>query len=279
MDFHFLICKISVLGQTRCSQVLAWLYQNHLGNLLKMQVLNTLALNSESFEGHWCGLCLTSCFCMHQCLFQRLKREQLYKLCKSQGEWSAVTLSPSFFDICHLPCIFLAEQDIKITFSLGPKIGWYKINADCISTAGSPEPLPAALFISRSHCKFCHAHQFPEGFITWVFKRDSLILELLEVCFLSIQVMRRESNFSRSLAVHRECVVWTLFYLKKKKKWKQTSCMPALLTWKAASDSYSERCKTVFHTRANKASALTERMHRGINSKTFIHPPLQTKGR
>ena len=162
---------------------------------------------------------------MHQCLFQRLKREQLYKLCKSQGEWSAVTLSPSFFDICHLPCIFLAEQDIKITFSLGPKIGWYKINADCISTAGSPEPLPAALFISRSHCKFCHARQFPEGFITWVFKRDSLILELLEVCFLSIQVMRRESNFSRSLAVHRECVVWTLFYL-----WKQTSCVPALLT-------------------------------------------------
>jgi hypothetical protein len=39
-----------------------------------------------------------------------------------EEERSAVTFP--FPDICHLACILPAEQDIiKITFSLGPKIG------------------------------------------------------------------------------------------------------------------------------------------------------------
>lgn len=80
-----------------------------------------------------------------------------------------------FSDTCHL-CIFLAEQDfIKITFSLGTKIGRYKINADCISTASSAEPLPATLLIVRSSSKFYHTRQCPKGFITRVCKTDSLL--------------------------------------------------------------------------------------------------------
>lgn len=80
-----------------------------------------------------------------------------------------------FSDTCHL-CIFLAEQDfIKITFSLGTKMGQYKIKTDCISTASGAEPLPATLLIARSPSKFCHTWQCPKGFITRVCKTDSLL--------------------------------------------------------------------------------------------------------
>lgn len=107
-------------------------------------------------------------------LTSKTKREQLFKLPKSQRGWSALPLLP-FYDSCHLR-IFLAEQDfIQITFSLGPKIGRFEINADCISTASSPEPIPAIPFIPRSHYKFCRTWRFPVGFITGVFKRDPLI--------------------------------------------------------------------------------------------------------
>lgn len=181
-----------------------------------------------------------------------------------------------FPDICHLSCIFLAEQDIKITFSLGPKIGWYKINTVCISAASSPEPLSAALLTPRSHCSFYRTRWFPGGFIMRVFKRGSLIFLPLVGVLLVRPGHEKGKSFFQSLAVHRECVVWTLFYLKKKKKWKQTKC------WASAHDTGGLRRElrrapeTVFRTKTEKP-ALWHAQRDWF--RRFTRQSQQTKGR
>lgn len=169
-----------------------------------------------------------------------------------------------FPDICHLSCIFLAEQDIKITFSLGPKIAWYKINTVCISAASSPEPLSAALLTPRSHCSFYRTRWFPGGFIMRVFKRGSLIFLPLVGVLLVRPGHEKGKSFFQSLAVHRECVVWTLFYLKKKKKSEnRPNAGPVLMTPEASAESSAERLRQYS---AQKQRSRHSDTHRGIDS-------------